>query len=478
MGSWGTIYNNTRIALARHSRMMAEIQEQIASGARVNRASDDPPDALRIMRLRAQAESLADHAKNLDDVSRTLEFAHDILSDVSNCLQIAQQKLEQGASGTCQQATRVVLGEEINSQLDQIVFQINTSNLGRFVFSGAKTDTQPYTVEQDGQYITSVEYQGSQDALMVPVAPGVDVAAATVGDEVFRSDSRETPQFFGNTGAKPGAGTPNVRGDILLDITHKETTIVADPGGSGLAVSADPDDTDTILGRHDLIVDVPNMTIRFTDGPAVAFDGTETSLEVMNDAGDVVYVDVTGLDWTLLNPVTVTVQADGYLCIDDAVPPVELTDFTDDNVAVFDANGRVLYVDATEIKRTGLEAVRVPGTYDVFGALMHARDLLLNRHELSGTRQREMAERAIDSLKEVHAGVAKALATLGARLEALEALDQTLSNIQATASDQAGELENADIVELASDLAQSQTLYQMTLAAAAKLLTMSLLDYI
>jgi flagellin-like hook-associated protein FlgL len=39
-------------------------------------------------------------------------------------------------------------------------------------------------------------------------------------------------------------------------------------------------------------------------------------------------------------------------------------------------------------------------------------------------------------------------------------------------------LEDADVVEVATDLAREQTLYEMTLAVSSKLLNLSLLDYL
>ena len=478
MSTWGAIYNNTRMSLHLHSRKILELQEQAASGARVNRASDDPGDAIRILELRAQSESLERYGKNLDEVVRKLELSYSVTQEVNDNLRSTLEKLEQAASGTYNDNTRAILGETVNSILDQIVALANSNSLGQFLFSGAKADTKPYVTETDGQHITAVTYQGSRENLSVPVAPGVEFPGSVVGEKFFGLDDRQAPEFAGNTGAAPGSATSSVRDNLELQITHKETNVAADPDGSGLAMTGSTSVTDTVLGRHDLIVDTTAQTIQFAaGGPATNYTGAETSLGVFNADGDAVYVDVTGLN-ALGAPATVTIQSDGRLSIDEAAAAVDVTDFTAENVAVLNSDGEVLYVDARGLVRTGVENVRVPGTFNVFGTLIHAREALLNERNLPRAEQMALVSNALESVKEVMVGVTQGMTSLGAQLEALDTLDTSMANIQASASDQAGALENADLVQVAADLARTQMLYQMTLATTSKLLTVSLLDYI
>jgi len=456
---------------------LTRLQEQVASGARINRVSQDPADAHQILRLRAQSESLLLYGRNLQDVTRTLELTYTVVQEISNELRSVLENIEQSVSGTYNQNSRTILGENVNAIVEQVTSLVNTSSLGRFLFSGAKTETQSYVTETDGQYITSLRYQGSMDNLLAPVAPQVDVPATVVGEKLFRADERRAPEFLGNTGAQTGAGTSSVRGNLYLELTHKETNVVSDPDGVNLQMSANPQLADTILGRHDLIVDTTQNTIRFAGGPVTTFTGTETGLAVHNSEQDVVYVDVSNLN-ALPGPATVTIQADGYLSIDDDAPTVELTDFTDDNVAVLDSDGRVLYVNATGIERTGLEPIRVPGTSDMFDTLIQAGQVLRNDRRLSEGQQRELLRDSSAAMREVVARVTQGMTSLGARLEAVGTLNTSLENIKASADNQAGALENADIAEVATDLARTQTLYEMTLASTARLMGLSLLDYL
>jgi len=81
---------------------------------------------------------------------------------------------------------------------------------------------------------------------------------------MFRSDDRSELVFLGETGAKAGTGTSTVQADTWLTVT----------GSAG------------------------NYMLSLDDGPAVATDGTDTNLAVTNSAGQILYVDTTGITAT------------------------------------------------------------------------------------------------------------------------------------------------------------------------------------
>ena len=204
MSSWASIISTGQAGLGNHTRRMAALQEQAATGARISRASDDPSTAYRILTLRAQAGILGTYAENLADVAGMLEQNHNVVSEVSSSLQTVLAKVEQAASGTYGQSSRNVVAGEIDGILEQMLFVVNTDAFGRYLFSGAKTDTAPYASESDGEYITAVNYMGSNESLPVPVAPGVTVSSVAVGERAFRGDNRQDPNMLGQTGATAG----------------------------------------------------------------------------------------------------------------------------------------------------------------------------------------------------------------------------------------------------------------------------------
>lgn len=477
MPSWGRIFNNTSYALQTQLNRLARVQEQVASGARVNRPSDDPGDAHRIMQLRTQSRSWGRYTGNMNSVELNLEAASTALQEVSSLLARARELTTQQASGTYSPQTRAAVADEIDALLEQAVARGNHTLLGQYVFGGAKVTTKPFTVEREGGRIASVRYQGGARELQVPVAPGVLQSGLLVGSEVFQASARQTPELFGRTGAAVGAGTSTVRGNTWLTVTHTSTDYT-DGGASGLAPGTDSVLGDTILGEHTIRVDDSAGTIRLDNGPPVGTaDATDpANVRLVNEHGDVAYVDLSGLAAGWDGQFTVT--SGGTLSINDGQDKVAI-DFSEDLQRVTDTTtGRFLYVDSTGIERTGAEAVRVPGTFGVFETLIHLRDALENERGLSTADQTALLEQVVPALEEAARQVTENLTVIGSRLQATDSLRATVENLRADLDTQTANFENADVVQLATELSRDQTLYEMSMAAASKLLSISLLDFL
>lgn len=472
MSGWASIYNNTRAMLRFQGEALARLQEQAVTGARVNRPSDAPADAFKILQTRGEAARLETYSGNLSDVLDSREIMSNVFQDITTALSRARTLASQAATGTYTASQRQPVASEINSLLEQVVALANTEHRGQRLFGGGVSG-EAYTVRREGNQIVGVDYVGGSQAATVPVAPGIGYGAVMVGAEVFRSDDREIPAFLGSTGAAAGDGTSSVRGDAWLTVTHTATTYAA---GSGVAAGASAAAGDTLLGSgHTLTLDEPGRTIRLDDGAAVSFTGAETDLQLTNAAGDVVHVDLTAVTAGFSG--TVAIQADGTLSIDDGATSVAI-DGTTSQAVTDSRTGRILYVNTAAVARTGLEPVRVYGTYDIFEALISVRDAIRAPHGQGATAQTAEIDKAMDALVEVNAGLSRVMTASGSLIQTMSTLKDNMAGRKAVLDGQADATQNADIVDLASDLAQRQVVYQMALTSASRLLSMSLLNYL
>lgn len=470
MSGWGTIYNNTASALARHSRALARLQEQASSGMRIIRASDDPSDSNRILHLRSQTRSMDTYVKNLDNVVISLQDISSGLESVSGLLIRAGGLLTQAATGTLNQANREAVAGEIDGLLEQAVFLANQKSLGRHIFSGDSISTTPYATRRSGGKIVSVSYQGASREMTVPVAPGVEYSAMVVGEQVFSSRNRGEPLFVGATGAAAGTGTSSVTGNVYLTVSNADTTFQG--AAHGLARGDSFADA-TLVGTHTLTINADN-TIRLDSGQDVSFNPGDTDVVVTGSDGSVVYIDMSSWDAVAAQ---VTVVGTASLSIDGGVTTTAVTDFASD-ATVTDANGKVLYVDTSGMNLAGTETVRLPGTHDLFDTLIDIRDLMTNKRNFTEQAQLSLLSSASGALNEVSAHIRQNATAVGARLQAMDSLRTSLDNIQFAAKSEADSVQQADILQVATELARVQSFYQMTLATSSKLLTMSLLDYI
>ena len=272
-GTLSGIYSDLSFALRLHIEALSRLQEQASTGSRINRASDDPSAAYRVLGLNSQQRSLASYMDNIAQAMSTLEISLTVIDDMTSAIADAKVTMSQIVSGVYDEVGRERTAEAIDSTLEQMVSLANTRHLNEYLFGGGDTGSAPYAVTRTDGKITSVTYQGSSENRQIEVAAGVQSSAFYIGDGLFRSDSRSEPVFIGETGAKAGTGTSSVTGDVWLTVT-----------GSA--------------GNYDLSIDDGLTTVNT--------DGTDTNLAVTDSrTGRVLYVDTTAMSGAGVNMVRV-----------------------------------------------------------------------------------------------------------------------------------------------------------------------------
>jgi flagellar hook-associated protein 3 FlgL len=387
------IFESSSWAIAKNSTALAALQLKAATGQEINRVSENPSSANQILGLLKDSRSKEQYLKMLDESISILELSSSVSQSIFTELSNARSLLASSLSGTTSEQLRQTMATNLNTSLEQLVALANTQRLGQSLYGGANSNQLPYTVERDDEgQIIRVIYQGSYQEQKIQVADGLQMSAMLVGDQLFRNDSRQTPEFLGSTGAAAGTGTSSVRGDVMLTVT-----------GSA--------------GNWQLSIDGGASSVTVT--------GTETNVPVINSA-----------------------------------------------------TGEVLYVDATAIKKAGTEPVRVPGTYDMFNILINARDLLENVNNLPETQFVEMMTQTISSLQGVEEKLSQVFPIVGGRMQTLTSLRDTVEEMKSNTDEEISLLRDADVTQVAIDLARYQVLYEMSLNVAAKMFDLTLLDYL
>ena len=272
-GALNNIYNNVSYALYLHSVEMARLQEQTITGSRINRPSDDPSCSYRVVTLNSQERSLGNYINNLSETVGTLELSSTVIQGIQSALTETKVLLTQVIGGIYNEETRERAAERINDTLEQVVSLANTKHIGQYLFGGNNTTSAPYLAERTNGEITGVTYQGSLENRDIEVASGIKSSAFHVGYDTFHSNDRSDPVFLGDTGAKTGTGTSNLRGDTWLTVT----------GSAG------------------------NYTLSIDDGLSTFnTDGTDTNLAITDSmTGKILYVDTTEINSTGVDLVSV-----------------------------------------------------------------------------------------------------------------------------------------------------------------------------
>lgn len=181
-----TAINNTVLADNQHTlARLATYQEQLSSGKRINRISDDPVQARTAMRYRAESVQTDKYLDNIAKGESTMTAADSSFSEMGKLLNEAKQLAVQGANGTQDAASRKALATSVDSLLSRVVDLANTEQDGRYIFSGTATLTRPFTRSADG---TQVLYQGNLDTFNVQVGPSTSVSVNQDGHTLFQGE--------------------------------------------------------------------------------------------------------------------------------------------------------------------------------------------------------------------------------------------------------------------------------------------------
>ncbi len=219
---------------------------------------------------------------------------------------------------------------------------------------------------------------------------------------------------------------------------------------------------------------------------AVAYSNGEEMFR-SNNRGEPVFQGITGAaagsgTSSVTGNVWLTVINDGTdykLSIDDGATFTTVPSSGNENLAVTDSRtGNVLYVNASNITSAGVEMIRVPGTYDVFDTLISIRDILGNERNLSDSQIQQLRNSALDTFDEISKLLLQKEVSMGSKSGFLSGLKSNLEALKNNDTDESDELKQADIAQIAIDMSRHETLYQMSLSVAGKLMSMSLLDFI
>lgn len=143
--------------------------EQMSTGKRVNRASDDPVAASQAVVLsQAQAQN-SQYASARTFATQRVSIEEKTLAQVTTAIQSAQEKIVYAGNGTLSDDDRASLATDLQGIRDQILNLANsTDGNGRYIFAGYKTDTAPF--DDQGNYVggtLNVEQQVDSSRTMV-----------------------------------------------------------------------------------------------------------------------------------------------------------------------------------------------------------------------------------------------------------------------------------------------------------------------
>ena len=192
--------------------------EQMSTGKRVNRPSDDPIAASQAIVLSQSQSQNSQFALARTFATQKVSLEDNVLAQVNTALSSVREKLVYAANGTLSDDDRLSLATDIQGVRDQLMNLANTADgNGRFIFAGYKTESAPFDS-------ATGDYKGGLEPITQQVDTARNMAISHTGQQIFES-------ITSNAQEVPGGGYGETNMFKILDATvaSLKTPIENDP---------------------------------------------------------------------------------------------------------------------------------------------------------------------------------------------------------------------------------------------------------
>jgi len=185
-------YGSLIASLGRAQGNYSTLMERMASQKKINRPSDDPVGATRVLDFRGVRDAIAQYGRNIENADAWLQLSETKLENISDLI---GQAREAGINDQSAQ-TRQVLAQNVGSLLEEILSLANSKFGDRWLFAGSRTDRAPF-----GRIILPVAHS----------ANGFDGSVFSGGTYTGPADKTYTVRIA--SGGAPGTATYEVSDD-------------------------------------------------------------------------------------------------------------------------------------------------------------------------------------------------------------------------------------------------------------------------
>jgi len=171
-------------------KRLYKLQEKVASGKEFQNPSDNPSGVAAVFSLRS---TLTTSTAYLDSIANTDSWMTTTDFSLNQAVQLATRAINlarQGGTDTVGDEQRSSLATEIDIILQQIVNVANSTHEGKYIFSGFKTQTPPFSLvdnNSDGQLDDVIYNGGVNETITRTLSPGISIPLNIDGKDTFEA---------------------------------------------------------------------------------------------------------------------------------------------------------------------------------------------------------------------------------------------------------------------------------------------------
>ena len=494
------IYNQFARQMGRNLSELSRVQDQISSGKRLTKPSDDVIAMRGSMAYKVSINNIEQFGRNINEGLSALGLTSSLLSSSHNILNRARELAISESNDTASADTRKITSYEIQNLFDELIDIGNSKLKDRYLFSGYLTSTQAFS--------SAGAYQGDSNDINIHINDGITSKMNVTGDTAFSDTTKLTTDARFDLDGETMAGTLTftVGSGNPVSLPIKDGATAASPEEIRDAINAPMSkwytDGNSIVGTGRLTfkvgtsdavtIDVNATNANTTVSTLVSYinsnvtgiearvatdtatnqqriffrpttAGTSFSIEASDDDGD--NEDTSGLSALLHTDLksNLTENALGVeafvingttakrMVIDSTVAGTTFTiAVADDDGDNTDLAGLSHFYHASNIASNLYSATTTNNTLSFFNVMDHLKNSLSNNDNIGIRQSTHLLDGSLD-------GLVNTTADVGSRLKYFEGQKNRLEDNQISYRQSLSILEDADIAKVALDITKIQT---------------------
>lgn len=201
------LFDNGVSSINKQWSSLLKLQQQVATGRRILKPSDDPVGAARALEVTQSKNVLAQYATNQQNANSALGLEEAQLASINDMMARIKELTVQAGNAALSASDRNSIAFELRSRFDELLGLANQADgQGQYLFSGYMGSTKPFGGTVD--YLNAgneITYDGDDGQRTLQVSATRMLAISDSGSDVFNRISNGNGYFVtdyaaGNTG--------------------------------------------------------------------------------------------------------------------------------------------------------------------------------------------------------------------------------------------------------------------------------------
>jgi len=181
----GMMSNNMLTNLTKSYASLNKYMDQLNTGKKINKPSDDPFVAIKSLDYRSQLAQVEQYKSNASEVHLWMDNSDEALNSATSALQRLQDLARLAANDTNSESERKNIAEEAKQIRDDLISVANMKVNDRYIFNGTDTKNPLVETNTDVNGELTIEINENQKPVNINISENIELQANVDGGKVF-----------------------------------------------------------------------------------------------------------------------------------------------------------------------------------------------------------------------------------------------------------------------------------------------------